>query len=185
MRKTERPWPCSRSPGVIKQRHGTREVQEKVRIARQDHTPSELATELEALQALSRQELGERWEELYERPCPRSMSRLLLLRAVAYRIQERVLGGLDRTTRRRLERAEANLQAGKPLASPTPRIKPGTRLLREWQGVLHEVTVLEKGVEYRSDTWPSLSAVAREITGTHWSGPRFFGLKGQPRAGQL
>ncbi len=56
--------------------------------------------------------------------------------------------------------------------------RPGTRLLREWQGVVHEVIVLESSVHYRGETWPSLSAVAREITGTRWSGPRFFGLKG-------
>ena len=56
-------------------------------------------------------------------------------------------------------------------------IKAGTRLLREWQGVTHEVIVLEDGVQYRGELWPSLSAVAREITGTRWSGPAFFGLK--------
>ena len=54
----------------------------------------------------------------------------------------------------------------------------GTRLLREWQGRVHEVLILDKGVEYRGKAWPSLSAVAREITGTRWSGPRFFGLNG-------
>jgi hypothetical protein len=100
-----------------------------------------------------------------------------MLRALAYRIQEQALGGLDRTTHRRLDRATADLSAGRPLAAPAPKIKPGTRLLREWQGAVHEVIVLERGVEYRDRTWPSLSAVAREITGTRWSGPRFFGLK--------
>lgn len=97
---------------------------------------------------------------------------------MAYRIQEQALGGLDRATRRRLDRAAANLAEGRPVAPPTPKIKPGTRLLREWQGVTHDVIVLEKGVQYRDKTWPSLSAVAREITGARWSGPRFFGLKG-------
>jgi len=108
------------------------------------------------------------------------MSRQLLLRALAYRLQEQALGGLDRATRRRLDRAAADLAAGRPLAAPAPKIKPGTRLLREWQGVVHEVIVLEGGLQYRGETWPSLSAVAREITGTRWSGPRFFGLKGTP-----
>ena len=106
------------------------------------------------------------------------MSRQLLLRALAYRLQEQALGGLDRATRRRLDRAAADLAAGRPLATSAPKIKPGTRLLRKWQGVVHEVIVLEGGVQYRGETWPSLSAVAREITGTRWSGPRFFGLKG-------
>lgn len=77
------------------------------------------------------------------------MSRQLLLRALAYRLQEQALGGLDRATRRRLDRAAADLAAGRPLAAPAPKIKPGTRLLREWQGVVHEVIVLEGGVQYR------------------------------------
>ena len=90
----------------------------------------------------------------------------------------KVLGGLDRATRRRLDRAAADLAAGRTPAPPGPKIKPGTRLLREWQGKVYEVIVLEEGVEYRGEAWLSLSAVAREITGTRWSGPRFFGLKG-------
>lgn len=77
------------------------------------------------------------------------MSRQLLLRALAYRLQEKALGGLDRATRRRLDRAAADLAAGRPLAAPALKIKPGTRLLREWQGVVHEVIVLEGGVQYR------------------------------------
>ena len=85
-------------------------------------------------------------------------------------------------TRRRLARAAEDLAAGKAPSVPKSAIKPGTRLLREWQGVMHEVIVLEDGVQYRGRTWRSLSAVAREITGTRWSGPLFFGLrKGGPR----
>ena len=146
-------------------------------MARRKRGGETLAADLEALRELSREELKRRWHRLYGSICPAHMSRTLLLRALAYRTQERALGGLDRATRRRLERATANLAAGRPLAAPAPMIKPGTRLLREWQGVVHEVIVLERGVEYRHQTWPSLSAVAREITGTRWSGPRFFGLK--------
>ncbi len=136
-----------------------------------------LAADLAALEEFSRSALRQRWEDLYGTPCPAHISRLLMLRALAYRIQEQALGGLDRATRRRLDRATADLAAGRPLAAPAPKIKPGTRLLREWQGVVHEVIVLERGLEYRDQTWPSLSALAREITGTRWSGPRFFGLK--------
>ncbi len=136
-----------------------------------------LSADLAALGEFSRGALRQRWDDLYGTPCPARISRLLMLRAVAYRIQEQTLGGLDRATRRRLDRATADLAAGRPLAAPARKIKPGTRLLREWQGVVHEVIVLERGVEYRDQTWPSLSAVAREITATRWSGPRFFGLK--------
>lgn len=135
-----------------------------------------LAAELAALPTLPRRMLQQRWVDLYGSSCPAHMSRGLLVRALAYRMQENVLGGLDRTTQRRLDRAAADLAAGRSFAAPGAKIKPGTRLLREWNGRVHEVIVLEGKVQYRDQSWPSLSAVAREITGTRWSGPRFFGL---------
>ena len=136
-----------------------------------------LAADLEALQDLSHGKLKQRWRDLYGSTCPAHMSRMFLLRALAYRMQEQALGGLDSATRRRLDRTAEDLAAGRPAAASMPKIKPGTRLLREWQGVVHEVIVLETCVHYRGEPWPSLSAVAREITGARWSGPRFFGLK--------
>ena len=104
------------------------------------------------------------------------MSRKFLLGAVANRIQENAFGGLQKLTKRRLEKVAADVAAGKPIRQPSPKIKPGTRLVREWNGTVHEVIVLETAVQYRGESWPSLSAVAREITGARWSGPRFFGL---------
>ena len=140
-----------------------------------------LASDLAALPDLSHNELKERWSDLFGSACPPGMSRNILVRAIAYRIQERALGGLKFSARRRFDRAAADLAAGRIPSPLSPKVKPGTRLLREWQGRIHEVIVLEKGVEYRGKSWPSLSAVAREITGTRWSGPRFFGLtKGAP-----
>jgi hypothetical protein len=147
-------------------------------------TEAAVAAELEALNPLSQKELRERWVELYETPCPPFMRRPLLIRALAYRIQEKAFGGLDRATRRRLDQAAAALKAGRPLVPSQPKVKPGTRLLREWQGTTHEVLVLENSVQYRDREWPSLSAVAQEITGAHWSGPRFFGLKEKRRGRQ-
>ena len=138
----------------------------------------QLDADLRALQELPRDELANRWEELFGFPCPRKMSGVFLVRALAHRMQERVHGGVDRATKRRLDKAAADLKAGRAIVPALPTTKPGTRLLREWQGTVHEVIVLDKGVQYRDQTWPSLSAVAREITGTRWSGPRFFGLKG-------
>ena len=146
-------------------------------MARRKQANTTLAADLAALEEFSRGELRQRWEDLYGMPPPTRASRLLLLRAVAYRIQEQALGGLDPTTRRRLARAAEDLAAGRAPATPKWKIKPGTRLLREWQGVVHEVIVLESDVQYRGESWPSLSAVAREITGARWSGPRFFGLR--------
>ena len=102
---------------------------------------------------------------------------VVLLGAVAYRIQENAFGGLKRSTKRRLDKIAADIAAGRPIKKPGLQIKPGTRLLREWNGTVHEVIVLENAVQYQGESWPSLSAVAREITGARWSGPRFFGLK--------
>jgi hypothetical protein len=138
-----------------------------------------LEAELKLLDEPPRSELKKRWESLFGTSCPAQMSRIFLVRALAHRIQQGAHGGLDRATRRRLDKAAADLKAGRAIVPAAPTIKPGTRLLREWQGTVHEVIVLEKGVQYRDQTWRSLSAVAREITGTRWSGPRFFGLKGR------
>lgn len=140
-------------------------------------TAQQLDADLRLLPDLPREALAKRWEMLFGTPCRARMSRLFLVRALAHRMQEEVYGGLDRSTRRRLDKAAADLKAGRAIVAAGPATKPGTRLLREWQGTVHEVIVLEKGVRYRDKTWPSLSAVAREITGTRWSGPRFFGLK--------
>ena len=146
-------------------------------MKRRKQSPEAAETELEALESLSHAELRERWNGLYEVPCPPHMSRKFLLRAVAYRIQEHALGGLKTATKRRLGRIAADLATGKPTKRPALRIKPGTRLLREWNGTVHEVIVLESAVQYQGENWPSLSAVARDITGARWSGPRFFGLQ--------
>jgi len=140
-----------------------------------------LATELAALPALSRDALKQRWKELYGAPPPSHLGRPILLHAIAYRIQEQALGGLDAATLRLLDRAAKDLARGRELSMPAAPLPSGTRLLREWQGVVHEVIVREQSVEYRGKWWSSLSAVARAITGTRWSGPRFFGLKGSGR----
>jgi len=100
------------------------------------------------------------------------------MRAIAYRMQEEAYGGLKPVTRRRLQRLAADLHAGKKSVE-TPRsmdLKPGTRLLREWQGETHIVDVLTKGFGWQGEVFASLSAVAVAITGTQRSGPRFFGL---------
>ena len=150
---------------------------------RRSTTPADdakrLADELAALSGLSYEALKARWPELYGAPLQARLSRRILLYAIAYRMQEQVLGGLTAATRRKLTRAARDLAKGRAPSTAATTIKPGTRLLREWQGAVHEVIVLERGVQYRGKEWPSLSAVAREITGTRWSGPLFFGLKGR------
>ncbi len=161
---------------------GSRRPNRRPHVTRQKKNTANLTADLEALHALSCGELKARWGEFFDAPCPARISRVFLTRALAFRIQERALGGLDRASIRRLERAAGDVAAGRPPATPKPKVKPGTRLLREWQGVVHEVMVLEDQVSYRGKLWPSLTAVAREITGARWSGPRFFGLSASKKA---
>lgn len=144
----------------------------------------DLSRDLAALPDLPLDALKERWQTLYGSPPPSGLGRALMVRAIAYRMQELALGGLWPVTRRRLARAAGDIGAGRAPSAPPAVIKPGTRLLREWQGVTHEVIVVESGVRYRGEAWASLSAVAREITGTRWSGPLFFGLKGRRNDGR-
>jgi hypothetical protein len=128
-----------------------------------------LAEELNGLSRLSRHSLSARWAALYGRAPPPRTSRALMIRAVAYKMQELVHGGLSAASRRAL--------AGGGIAPAAPEVRPGTVLLREWRGVTHQVTIIEEGVVYRGKLHRSLSAVARIITGSRWSGPSFFGLK--------
>lgn len=93
-------------------------------------------------------------------------------RFLAFEIQARQTGGLSKQVLTALKMPEGQAQ---PKAS-TPGLKPGGRLLREWNGVTHVVDVTENGFVWHGETWRSLSVIAREITGAHWSGPRFFGL---------
>jgi hypothetical protein len=153
-----------------------REATHKRRHLRID--PEKLAGDLAVLSGLDFEALKDRWRGLYGSEPPSGIWRSLLLRAVAYKLQERALGGLKPATRRWLVGAADNIAAGRAWRpQPTVRIKTGTRLLREWQGITHEVTIVEGGVLYRGRKYGSLSEVARVITGSRWSGPLFFGLK--------
>jgi hypothetical protein len=133
---------------------------------------------LEKLRNLKTKQLREEWQELFGRPAPEKMRRNLLVPILSYRIQELAYGGLSGATQRRLCQLAKELAANpKSLISQTPRIKPGTRIVRSWNDETHTVTVLEKEYEYKDHRYGSLSEIARVITGTRWSGPAFFGLK--------
>ena len=138
-----------------------------------------LADELAELRGLDASALKQRWRVLYRTEAPVHIGRALLLQAVAYRLQERVLGGLKPSTRRLLERAaEDKVDRRPPTEAPATRVAPGSVLIREWHGVSHRVTVLgDGGVLLRGARYRSLSEVARKITGTRWSETRFFGLR--------
>jgi hypothetical protein len=135
----------------------------------------------EALSRLPTLEIGElrqRWRALYKAEASPHLSRELLVRAVAYRMQEVALRGLRPVRQRQLRQiAQQFKQTGRANMPARPELKPGTRLVREWQGRTYDVLVLDDGFSWQGTHHRSLSAVARKITGTAWSGPLFFGLK--------
>ena len=142
-----------------------------------DRAPrSDVADQLARLQTLDQGALRREWRRLYRAEPPR-LSRDLMMRALAYRIQEIAFGGLSKATLRRLASLAAEFESDGRIAPPAqPRIKPGARLVREWHGRTHAVVVTEDGFEFEGKLYRSLTSIAREITGAGWSGPRFFGL---------
>ena len=138
-----------------------------------------LAVEIAHLRGLDLDGLRSRWRSTFARQAPAHLPKHLLLRILAYRLQVNVYGDLDKTTARFLVRlAASGLNAGASVPLPNAQaVKPGTQLLRDWEGVTHRVMALESGYAWDGGTYKSLSHVARAITGTRWNGPRFFGLR--------
>jgi hypothetical protein len=118
------------------------------------------------------------WAQLFETDTIRTIPKSLMIRFLAYRIQEQARGGLSKRTEERLRDLASSL-AGDPNAEigSAPQIRAGTRLVRQWRDQVHVVNVEEQTFEYRGKRYESLSEIARLITGTRWSGPLFFGLK--------
>lgn len=140
-------------------------------------TITELKDRLEELAKLGAPELRAEWTSLFASPAPRRVSRDILLRGIAYRLQEKMYGGLKLATLKRLKRLAAELRDGSSITpAPAASLRPGVRLLREWNGETQIVEVLPDGFAWRGTRYRSLSAIARTITGVPWSGPRFFGL---------
>lgn len=181
----------------------------------------DIHAEVAAMDCLPREELVDRWQNIYGTPPPKGVRQDLLVRAAAWHLQVKRLGGLSAATRRLLRSAivriesemlargkeadKASVEEGKadvgddgeivvwdsaqaarsgvsamPSARPAKRqrrrVTPGARLLREWNGKTHVVDVIEGGYVFEAKVYPSLTAIAGQITGVHWSGPRFFGL---------
>ena len=149
----------------------------KRHISEIDH--ERLTAEIANLAGLGNDELKARWKAAYGTAAPLRMKRDLLRYAVAYRMQERALGGLKPAICRLLDRVADDAAARRPVKATPParKVGAGAVLVRQWGGVDHEVTVLEEGVLFRGKRHRSLSEVARVITGSRWSGPLFFGLK--------
>jgi hypothetical protein len=143
-----------------------------------------ILSQLAALKDAPAPTLKARWRELFDTDPP-AYNRRFLESRLAYRIQELSFGGLSRETTERLQ-ALANQYATRDPRErkQRPALRPvaGTRLIREWQGVEHSVTVRLNDFEYQGRPYKSLSSVAREITGTKWNGWVFFGLKNSAQA---
>jgi hypothetical protein len=144
-----------------------RSAQSKKRPAKKP-AAIDLEAELARIAAMSINELRSLWREREGKEAPKGFSKDLLARALAYSIQEEQLGGLSPELKKLL----AN-----PDTEPPRRIKVGSVIVREYAGARHEVFVIEGGFSWQGKTYPSLSAIAKEITGTRWNGWRFFGLR--------
>jgi hypothetical protein len=134
---------------------------------------------VDGLVDLDRPALLELWQEHFDHPPPAYCKSEFLVRAIAWESQGQVQGGLAPALVRllhRIAKGEASSSSGN---TATRKIKPGTRLIRTWHGQTHDVEVLDNGYAWRGARYRSLSAIAREITGSRWNGPRFFGLKGK------
>ena len=138
-----------------------------------------LANDLDSIASLAGTDLASEWTEIFAAPMP-EVAPSLLRCALAYERQERKSGGLPLVLRKQLEA----VAAGKTAAMPEPplKLKCGTRLMREWNGTMYSVLVTAGGFDFAGRTWSSLTMIARQITGAHQSGPRFFGLKRAKRS---
>jgi len=146
-------------------------------------TDSTVLARLAALKRMSVRELKAEWQSLYGEAAPNN-SRVFLEIRLGYRLQELTYGGIDRDTRRVLDlladEVEGLPRRKSQIADPRNPVV-GTRLIRNWDGVAHTITVLNDGFDWQGRKFKSLSAIAREITGTRWNGYRFFGLRESKR----
>lgn len=142
----------------------------------QQRSADQIAQKISALSKLNLLGLREKWREAFGKPPPSGLKQDLMVRQLAWRLQEEAFGGHDRETLKLLE--SFSRQDGTKVVL-FRRLKPGTSVVREYQGVRHVVTISEGGFVWQDKTYASLSAIAREITGARWNGPRFFGLRAQ------
>ena len=124
----------------------------------------------------STQDLRLAWRQVHRTEPPLGLSRDLLIRALAHRLQEETHGGTSRAQRRRLQTLAREFEKGSGSSDPGIMLRTGTTLVRQWRGHTHTVLVREDGFEYEGQHYRSLTVIAERITGVHWSGPRFFGL---------
>jgi hypothetical protein len=145
-------------------------VQQRIAV---DAENAAIDEEIARIQQSSLADLRALWAKTFKKPVPKALSRDLLTRTLAWRIQEQAFGGHDRAILKIL----AHYAKGTPGGLRPRRLKPGTEIVREYQGERHTVVITGEGYRWRDGDYPSLTAIARLITGTNWNGPRFFGLR--------
>ena len=161
---------------ALVQPNGTAKSRSRVGGSNTTTSQIELSRKITTLTDLTTLQLRTEWRRLYRSHPPR-LSRDLLVRTIAYRLQELAYGGLSKATQRSLIALTKELHTSGGITPDSgPRVRPGARLVREWRGRTHTVVVTEEGFEFAGKTYSSLSKIAQAITGAHWSGPRFFGL---------
>lgn len=139
-----------------------------------EKSDAEIEAEIERIRSLPIDQVRELWRQTFKSLPPAALSKDMLGRMIAFHIQEKALGGLSRASLRLLD----DFERGKPATETAHRrLKPGTVLVREYQGERHSVVVASDGFAWREQTYSSLSIVARLITGTNWNGPKFFGMR--------
>jgi hypothetical protein len=142
--------------------------------------PDAVEKQLNALHLMSKVALSDLWKQLFRSAPPSHLRRELMLSILAYRIQEKAFGSLSSRAQERLHQLGRAFEEGsEPPTAGAPRLRPGTRLVRQWGDQVHLVNVQTNGYEYQGARYQSLSEIARLITGTRWSGPLFFGIKGE------
>jgi hypothetical protein len=143
-----------------------------------DISQSTIEPDIAALENAPIIDLRDQWKSLFQTDPPAAYGPDLLRRRIAQHLQERALGGLSKPMQRMLDRLiETHLIApSREIALPR-QVQSGATLSRNWKGATHVVTVLDDGFSWNGKVWCSLSEIAREITGTRWNGPRFFGLR--------
>lgn len=139
---------------------------------------------IKELKLLSKKQLIQKWQELFELTPSPTVRREFLIKHLAWEIQVQEQGGYSAQTKKKLEALAKDLEQNKDIKAENMKlksniltIKAGTKLIREYQGINHEVLVLDKGFKYNKKSYKSLSAIANEITNTRWNGKVFFGLK--------
>lgn len=148
------------------------------RAGRPSSLDDRVRDEIAALDGMDLEDLRALWQKLYRTAAPKGFRRELLIRACGYQIQAKAYGGLSTKTHRKLLKIAAQAEQGTFTTAGAPRrLRPGTRLVREYAGKTHVVEVLPEGFAHEGKNYRSLSAIAKVISGTNWSGNSFFGLK--------